>query len=101
MIKIKGLYKTYNYKKNDAFEALHNVSIEIEKGSMTAVIGKSGSGKLPVDRIQDHTCRTAMDSRRIADTDCSLLHGFSSLYFGDWITFSSIKIKFEQVFTKF
>lgn len=45
MIKINGLYKTYNYKKSDAFEALHNVSIEIAKGLMTAIIGKSGSGK--------------------------------------------------------
>lgn len=45
MIEINGLYKTYNYKKSSAFEALHNISLHIDKGSLNAVIGKSGSGK--------------------------------------------------------
>lgn len=45
MIKINDLDKTYNYKKSGAFKALHNVSLEIEKGSLNAIIGKSGSGK--------------------------------------------------------
>lgn len=45
MIEINGLYKTYNYKKSSAFEALHNISLHIEKGSLNAVIGRSGSGK--------------------------------------------------------
>lgn len=45
MIEINGLYKTYNYKKSGAFEALHNISVSIEKGTMNAIIGRSGSGK--------------------------------------------------------
>ena len=45
MIKINNLYKTYNYKKNNAFEALHNISLEIEENSLCAIVGKSGSGK--------------------------------------------------------
>lgn len=45
MIEINGLYKTYNYKKSDAFEALHNISLNIKSGSLNAIIGKSGSGK--------------------------------------------------------
>lgn len=45
MIEISGLYKTYNYKKSSAFEALHNISLHIDKGSLNAVIGRSGSGK--------------------------------------------------------
>lgn len=45
MIEIKGLYKTYNYKKSSAFEALHNISLHIDKSSLNAVIGRSGSGK--------------------------------------------------------
>lgn len=45
MIEINGLYKTYNYKKSSAFEALHNISLHIDKGSLNAVIGRSGSGK--------------------------------------------------------
>lgn len=45
MIEIDGLYKTYNYKKNGAFEALHDISVTIEAGTMNAIIGRSGSGK--------------------------------------------------------
>ncbi len=45
MIEIQNLSKTYNYKKNNAFQALKNISLTIEDGKMVAVIGKSGSGK--------------------------------------------------------
>lgn len=45
MIEIKGLYKTFNYKKNGEYEALHNVHLNIEKGSLNAIVGRSGSGK--------------------------------------------------------
>ena len=45
MIKINNLYKTYNYKKSGEFEALHNISLEIEENSLCAIVGKSGSGK--------------------------------------------------------
>ena len=45
MIEINGLYKTYNYKKSGAFEALHDISVTIEDGTMNAIIGRSGSGK--------------------------------------------------------
>ena len=49
MVKIKGLYKTYNYKKNDAFEALHNITLEIEN------IGP------------DFTDETAVEIKRVID----------------------------------
>lgn len=45
MIEINNLYKTYNYRKNGAYEALHNISLKIDEGSLNAVIGRSGSGK--------------------------------------------------------
>jgi putative ABC transport system ATP-binding protein len=44
MIKLEGVTKTYN-SKNNPFDALKNVSVEIEKGEIVAIIGKSGSGK--------------------------------------------------------
>lgn len=45
MIRIANLCKTYNYKKANAFQALYNVNLHIESGTMTAIIGASGAGK--------------------------------------------------------
>lgn len=45
MIKISNLSKIYNYKKANAFQALYDVNLNIEKGEMAAIIGASGAGK--------------------------------------------------------
>lgn len=45
MIKVENLTKTYNYKKPNAFTALKDISLKIDDGEMTAIIGKSGAGK--------------------------------------------------------
>lgn len=44
MIEVKNITKTYG-KKQNAFRALDNVSLEIPKGASVAILGKSGSGK--------------------------------------------------------
>ena len=44
MIEIKNVTKTYG-KKQNAFQALKNVSFTIPDGASVAIVGKSGSGK--------------------------------------------------------
>lgn len=44
MIEVKHVTKTYG-KKQNAFTALDDVSLEIPKGASVAILGKSGSGK--------------------------------------------------------
>ncbi len=45
MIKLSDIRKIYNKGKSNEFEALKEVSLTINDGEMTAVIGKSGAGK--------------------------------------------------------
>jgi len=44
LLEVKNLNKIYHTGKID-FQALHNISIAIEKGEFTAICGPSGSGK--------------------------------------------------------
>lgn len=45
MIQLKNIKKTYNRGKENAFEALHDVSLEISDNEMIAIVGTSGAGK--------------------------------------------------------
>lgn len=45
MIELINVKKIYNYKKNNAFEALNDISFTINEGESVAIMGKSGAGK--------------------------------------------------------
>lgn len=45
LIKLINITKTYNLGKPNAFAALKGITLEISKGTFTAIMGPSGSGK--------------------------------------------------------
>lgn len=45
MIELKDISKVYNQSKSNEVNALQNINLKIEAGSMLAIMGPSGSGK--------------------------------------------------------
>ncbi|MBR3364094.1 MAG: ABC transporter ATP-binding protein [Solobacterium sp.] len=45
VLEAKNLKKVYNFNTENAFEALHNISFQVEEGDFVAIMGPSGSGK--------------------------------------------------------
>ncbi|MBQ3459711.1 MAG: ABC transporter ATP-binding protein [Solobacterium sp.] len=45
VLEAKNLKKVYNFNTANAFEALHNISFQVEEGDFVAIMGPSGSGK--------------------------------------------------------
>ena len=44
IVELRGVTKIYGEKENQVL-ALHNINLEIERGSMVSIVGASGSGK--------------------------------------------------------
>ncbi len=45
ILETQHLRKIYNYRTENAFEALHDINFKVEKGEFVAIMGPSGSGK--------------------------------------------------------
>lgn len=45
LISIKGVTKSYPMGKNDFYEALHGIDLDVNEGEFIAITGPSGSGK--------------------------------------------------------
>lgn len=71
MIRLENVTKTYNKRKDGEFEALHNISLDIEKGELIAVVGKSGSGKSTLLHILGCVDRFEKGKYYLDDVDVS------------------------------
>ena len=72
MISIQNLYKSYPCEGGD-FEALRNISINIQSGEIFGIIGLSGAGKSTLLRTLNRLEEPSSGSICIGDTDITQL----------------------------
>lgn len=72
MISLATVSKLYG-KGSQSFQALSNVSCEIERGTSIAIVGKSGSGKSTLMHIMSGLDRASSGTIKVDGVDISLL----------------------------
>ena len=59
VLEARHMKKIYNYRTENAFEALHDINIQVRKGEFIGIIGSTGSGKSTlvnlISRLYDTT----------------------------------------------
>ena len=73
ILRCSHLTKTYKTGSNQVV-ALDNVDLALEKGSFTAIVGASGSGKATLLHLLGGVARPTSGTRYIEDTDISTLN---------------------------
>lgn len=73
MIEIENLNKIYNHKKSNEFQALYDISLTINDGELTAIIGRSGAGKTTLLHIIGCIDRFESGTYKIDGEDISKL----------------------------
>ncbi len=86
MIEVKNVSKVYG-KKQNTFNALRGISLDIKKGESVAVIGKSGSGKSTLMHIlalldQPTEGSVLVDGQDISGLSAKKLNGLRNKSFG-------------------
>lgn len=69
----KVTFKNVNYSYSNGVQVLKNVNLQFEKGKMTAIVGKSGSGKTTILNLISKLYDVADNSIFFDDKDINLL----------------------------
>ncbi len=67
LLSVKGLYKTFKSGRED-LDVLKNLSLEVDRGSSTAILGQSGSGKSTLLNIIGGLDRPSRGTVRVGET---------------------------------
>lgn len=75
MIRLLGAGKTYQVKRGNAIDAVHNVHLQLERGDFLVVVGRSGSGKTTLLNLMGGLARPTTGTLQIDGEDFWSLSG--------------------------
>lgn len=75
LFELKNVYKLYGQNKESIVHALDGVSLEIEKGEFTSIVGPSGSGKSTLLNLLSGLDESSKGSVSLGGKDLNLMEG--------------------------
>lgn len=75
LFELKNVFKTYGDTEETTVHALDGVSLKIEKGEFTSIVGPSGSGKSTLLNILSGLDTTTKGKVNLSGRDLSKIHG--------------------------